>query len=56
MHGKMERRSTIKDLSILDKALLGKWSKRCALENNFFWKYIIFMKFGKKEGLVFLGS
>ena len=38
----------IRNLSILNRALLCKWSWRFAVERESFWKLIISRKFGKK--------
>ena len=40
----------IKNLSRLNKALLGKWCWRFALEQDSLWKQVIVEKYGEKEG------
>ena len=34
----------------LNKALLGKWSRRFVVERDFLWKQVIIDKFGVEEG------
>ena len=40
----------IKNLSVLNKALLGKWSWRFVCERNPLWKWVIVGKYGQQEG------
>ena len=40
----------IRKLSTLNKALLGKWSRRFASENEALWKLVIIGKYGEEEG------
>ena len=40
----------IKNLSVLNKALLGKWSWRFVCERNPLWKRVIVGKYGQQEG------
>ena len=40
----------IRNLSILNRALLCKWSWRFAVERESFWKLVISRKFGKEGG------
>ena len=41
---------SIRNLSMLNKALLGKWCWRFAFENEFFWKQVIVGKYGEEDG------
>ena len=40
----------IRKLSTLNKALLGKWSRRFTSENDALWKLVIIGKYGEEEG------
>ena len=40
----------IRNLSRLNKALLGKWCRRFASEQDSLWKQVIVRKFGKEDG------
>ena len=40
----------IHSLSIVNKALLGKWVWKFAEEENSVWKYVIKLKYHKEEG------
>ncbi|RVX21483.1 hypothetical protein CK203_002060 [Vitis vinifera] len=44
------RLSGIRGLVALNKALLGKWSRRFVVERDFLWKQVIIDKFGVEEG------
>ena len=41
---------SIRNLSMMNKALLGKWCWRFAFENEFFWKQVIVGKYGEEDG------
>ena len=45
----------IKNLSRLNKALLGKWCWRFASEQDSLWKQVIVRKFGEEEGRWYSG-
>ena len=47
---KKDRSLGIRNLSLLNKALLGKWCWRYASKNAPFWKQVIVGKYGEEEG------
>ena len=50
LHGKTKGGLGIKNLSILNKALLGKWSWRFVRERNLLWKRVIVGKYEQEGG------
>ena len=51
---KMKEGLGIKSLFLMNKALLTKWAKRFAEEENTFWKIVISLKYGTEGGGWFL--
>ena len=52
--GKKGRGLGVRKLSLLNKALLGKWCWRFAYENDLFWKQVVVGKYGEEERYVIL--
>ena len=50
MLGKKEGSLSIHNLFTLNKALVGRWNWRFAMERDLLWKQIIIEKFGEEEG------
>lgn len=48
--GKKEGSLGIHNLFTLNKALVGRWNWRFAMERDLLWKQIIIEKFGEEEG------
>ena len=48
--GKKKGGLGVRNLALMNKALLSKWNWRFAIEKEAFWKQVISLKYGEEEG------